>query len=82
MADEESFREVAQAIGETLMVDPATITRATTADDVNGWDSVTHSMLVMEIERRLGIQLPMDKVFDLADVGELVDLVAAARSAG
>ena len=77
---EELLPQVAAIIGETLMVDPKSIDRSTTAEDVNGWDSVTHSMLVMEIERRLGIQLPMDQAFDLANVGELVDLVASVSN--
>jgi acyl carrier protein len=69
---------VAIIIANTLMVDPATISRSTTAEDINGWDSVTHSMLILEIERELNIQLPVDRVFDVANVGELVDLIETA----
>jgi acyl carrier protein len=77
---DELLPQVAAIIGETLMVDPKSIDRSTTAEDVNGWDSVTYTMLVMEIERHLNIQLPMDQIFDLANVGELVDLVASVSS--
>ncbi len=77
--NDELLHEVASVIGERLMVDPKTITRDTTAEDVDGWDSVTHTLLMMEIERRLSVTLPLDEVFDLANVGELVDLVARAR---
>lgn len=60
------------------MVDPARISGSTTAEDVNGWDSVTHSMLILEIERDLGIRLPMDRVFEIANVRELVELVRSS----
>lgn len=51
------------------------ITRDTTADDVDGWDSLSHARLIMEIERHFGIKFVMEEVGDLQNVGELVDLI-------
>jgi acyl carrier protein len=71
--------EVAQAIRRTFRRPNAVITRETTALDIDGWDSLSHTGLMLEIEERLGVELPADRMFDLADVGELVDLIADVR---
>jgi acyl carrier protein len=54
------------------------ITSSTTSADVDGWDSLAHASLIMSVEEEFGIELPMDRVYDLKDVGELIELVAAA----
>lgn len=67
---------VFEVIGQTFRCDPAEITRATTAEDVDGWDSLSHTVLLVGIERHFGIRLDHEEVLDLADVGGLVDVVA------
>ncbi|MBL4719571.1 MAG: acyl carrier protein [Alphaproteobacteria bacterium] len=51
------------------------ITRETTAMDVDGWDSASHVILVLEIEQQLGLTFPDDRVGDLRDVGDMVDIL-------
>jgi acyl carrier protein len=77
MSDDILFQKIAGIIGERLMIDPSRITRETTAEDVDGWDSITHSLLMLEVERQLGITLATEQMFDLENVGALVDSVAA-----
>ena len=55
--------------------DELVVTRATTADDVEGWDSLTHVTLMLGIEKRFGIRFKSSQVASLKNVGELVDLV-------
>jgi acyl carrier protein len=78
MSDDILFQKIARIIGERLMIDPSRITRETTAEDVDGWDSITHSLLMLEVEKQLGVTLPTEQMFDLENVGALVDLVAAS----
>ncbi len=58
----------------------AEITRETVALDIDGWDSLSHTFLVLAVEERFGVKLPSDRVFELSDVGELADLVAEAKA--
>lgn len=51
------------------------ITRATTSNDVPGWDSLSHAMLILDVEEAFGVDLPLDRTYALADVGALADLV-------
>jgi acyl carrier protein len=53
------------------------ITRETTADDVEDWDSLTHMNLVMTIERQLKINIALGELESLLNVGEMFDLINA-----
>ena len=55
------------------------VTRDTTAADIDGWDSLSHSMLIMNVEEEFGLELPLDELFALDNVGELLDLIARIR---
>ena len=51
------------------------IVRETTANDINGWDSLSHTALIMEVEDAFGIELPIEGLYALRNVGELADLI-------
>jgi acyl carrier protein len=75
------FDGVRSAIVSTFKLDQgAAIDRDTTSADVAGWDSLSHSLLLMAIEDHFGIELPLDRVYEAANVGELVDLVAELKA--
>ena len=57
-----------------------TVTRSTTAADVDGWDSLSHINLIVAIEREFRIKFTTSEVVSLKNVGELVDLVAKKTS--
>lgn len=61
---------------DTLVVSPQT-----TALDVAGWDSLSHSMLMLEIEAQFGVEIELDAAARCADVGELAALIDAAVAA-
>ena len=73
-------QQVIAVIADTFSVDPAQIGRDTVADDVDGWDSLAHTILMMRLERTLGIRIDEATASGAANVGELIDgLEAAAR---
>jgi acyl carrier protein len=46
-----------------------------TAEDVEGWDSMNHIFIVVEIEKRFGVKFQAAEMEELKDVGELAALV-------
>jgi acyl carrier protein len=56
--------------------DEISITRATTAADVEGWDSLMHVTLLINIEKAFGVKFTSSEVARLASVGDLLDLIA------
>ena len=47
-----------------------------TAADVEGWDSLTHIDLIVQVERELAIKLSTAEVRALKNVGDFVALIA------
>jgi acyl carrier protein len=55
---------------ESLMV-----TRTTTADDVDDWDSISHMILVTTVEKKFGIKFSLVELTTLNMVGDMADLI-------
>jgi acyl carrier protein len=47
----------------------------TVADDVEGWDSLSHVQLMMAVERHFTIRLTSSEIGAFKDVGDLVSLI-------
>lgn len=54
---------------------------ATTADQVPGWDSLTHIQIIIAVEKTFQIRLKASEVAQLNNVGSLIDIVLARRTA-
>ena len=68
----EKINEIAKDVFDN---DDVVITEASTADDVDGWDSLTHLELMTELEAEYRIKFTMNEIQNLADVGELIDCI-------
>ena len=62
------FRDVFD--DEDLLIDPST-----TAQDVDGWDSLAHIRLVVSIEKALGLRFTAAEISGLVNVGEMAELI-------
>lgn len=73
--------EILQKLNEvfTDVIDTGTINLkdATTAGDVDGWDSLTHIQLVVAIEKKFKIRFTSKEIQNWKNVGELVDSILA-----
>jgi acyl carrier protein len=66
----------------TVFDDPdIAITETTSADDVPGWDSMTHIALIVEAECRFGVTFAAAELESLSRVGDLARLIEAKRAA-
>jgi acyl carrier protein len=54
---------------------PVELTDATTAADVDGWDSVAQILLILASEREFGIRFESSELANVANVGAFVTLV-------
>jgi acyl carrier protein len=55
--------------------DSIEITRETTADDIDGWDSLSHMNLIVAVEMGFQIRFNVKDVRVLKDVGDLIDII-------
>lgn len=75
MNDEDILAQVRDIIADVLDQPDLRVTRATTADDVEGWDSFNHINIVVAVESHFGIKIHTAEIEEVRNVGELMDLV-------
>jgi len=64
------FRDVFD--DETLVVEDST-----NSSDIEDWDSIEHISLIVSMENEFGLKFDLKEVNKLANVGEMVDLIAS-----
>lgn len=55
--------------------DSLVLTRETSADDIEDWDSLEQINLLTAIEKKFGLKFKLEDVRGLANVGDLLDLI-------
>lgn len=68
--------EAISHIIHTTLASDAVITRSTNSADIRGWDSLSHTLILMTIESHFNIQLPLEEVLLVKNVGDLEDIVS------
>jgi len=56
------------------------LTGETTADQIDGWDSQMHVMLIVAAEQRFGVKFRTAELESLRNVGQFVQLIESKRS--
>ena len=74
---EVSLEKLEEIMADTFDLDDLTVTRETTAADIEEWDSLSHIRLVVAIERAFKVKFTNAEIENLANVGELMDTVQA-----
>ena len=73
--------ELNQVFQQVFEDDELEVTRETAAKDVEGWDSLMHVTLLVNVEKAFGVKFKSSEVAGLKNVGELIDLLNARLGA-
>ncbi len=49
---------------------------ATTADDIDDWDSLEHITLISAVEREFGMKFKMGEISSMKNVGEMAQIIS------
>jgi acyl carrier protein len=71
MTPEEVLTHVTEIFKTVLKKEQLHLTPATTAADVDGWDSLTHVMLIDAVENHYKIKFKLNEVIKFNNIGDL-----------
>jgi acyl carrier protein len=67
--------QVKDIIARVLNVDPSVITDGLSSGDIPEWDSVGNLAIISTIEQEMGIEFPLEDLFDLTSVQSIINKV-------
>ena len=67
--------QVKDIIARVLNVDPSVITDDLSSGDIPEWDSVGNLAIISTIEQEMGIEFPLEDLFDLTSVQSIINKV-------
>lgn len=73
----EILKQVQDIFRDILDDEEIVLEDSTTADDVEGWDSLTHIQLIVAIEKQFKIKFTSKEILSWRNVGEMLDSIAA-----
>ncbi len=69
------FDAVQQIFRDNFDDDTLVLTRETSADDIEDWDSLEQINLLTAIEKKFSLKFKLEDVRGLKNVGDLLDLI-------
>lgn len=77
MSKQEIFERLQDVFHDVFDDDSIVVGPATTADDIEDWDSLEHITLIAAVEEEFGMKFKMGEVSTMKNVGEMVDIIAS-----
>ena len=71
----EIFKQLNEIFEDVIDEGPVSLTEATKAGEVEGWDSLTHIQLIVAIEKAMNVKFTSEEIISWKNVGEMVDCI-------
>lgn len=75
MSREEVFAKLNEIFQDVFDDETIIVTDATTADDIEEWDSLEHINLIAAVEQEFGMKFNMGQIVSMKNVGEMADII-------
>jgi acyl carrier protein len=78
----EIINELTKIWRDQLDDDSIVLNPQTTANDVEGWDSLTHIQLIVATEKKFRIRFASSEIMNFKNIGDLTDAVLKKTANG
>ncbi len=75
MSREAVYEKLNEVFQDVFDDEDIVVNDATTAADIEDWDSLEHINLIVAVEKKFGIKFNMGEVNKFKNVGEMVDII-------
>ncbi len=77
MQEDAIYTQLTELFRDLFSDDDIVLTAATTAADIDGWDSFNHISIIVAVETRFGIKMQTREIEGLHNIGAMVTLIRA-----
>ncbi len=67
----DNLTQIEAVIRKVFKDDSLIIDAQTSADDIDGWDSLTHLQIITEIEKHFSVKFTLSELLDVNTVGDI-----------
>ncbi|HAF94182.1 acyl carrier protein [Stutzerimonas balearica] len=82
MNEKDILNALTEVFRDVFDDDNIVLTPDTTANDIDGWDSQTHVLLIVAAEQRFGVKFRTAELESLKNVGHFAELIRAKLDRG
>ncbi|WP_277961044.1 acyl carrier protein [Pseudomonas sp. RIT-To-2] len=75
MTTSDIYDQLKPVFADVFDEDDLVLTPATTADNIDGWDSLAHIRLMVSVQKAFDIKLSANEIGTLKNVGDLVTII-------
>lgn len=75
----EILLEVTEIYRKVLEDKSVLLTEETTANDVEGWDSMNHTILISEVEKYFNLRFKLKEMLGFKNVGDMIRTIHAKQ---
>ena len=76
MSKEEIYTKLNEIFRDVFDDETLTVSETTSAEDIDGWDSLTHISLIASVEAEFGIRFDMKSVLKMKNAGEMAEKIS------
>jgi acyl carrier protein len=67
--------EFVEMVAGLLKVDPGLLKEDSTAAEIPEWDSLSHWLVIGELEEKYGLEFTMDEAIEFRNLGDIYDTI-------
>jgi acyl carrier protein len=75
------MQKVTEVFRDVFDDDSLVITPETSAADIEGWDSVMHVSLLLNVEKALGVKFTSTQIASMTKVGDMLTIIDSRQAA-
>lgn len=73
-------KEILEIISSSLGVDESVLTMDLSIGDIPEWNSIGNLAMIAALEEKLGIEIPMEDLFELTDIRSIISEVKKLKA--
>ena len=75
MEKEEILQQLTLIFEQVLKRSDLKIDYNTSAEDIDGWDSLTNMTIISEIEKKWGVHFKLRDIVRMKNIGDMIDVI-------